>query len=178
MVEPGQDDRWAMLGHAVRRLLQATSIDDAIEIVRETGRSISGAQGIAIVRRLGDRSAYVAEDSIAPLWAGRDFPMADCVAGRAMLKKLPILVEDIMQSDQVPLNLYLATYVRRLAVYPFGMDEPIGALCAYWRDAGTIDDESSALLASLARAMGGVFETFFVLERAASRQYIDHDEVI
>ena len=169
MIEPGLDDRWAELARAVRQLMHAETIDAAVEIVRRVGRAIAGADGIAIVRRKGDRCAYIAEDSIAPLWAGRDFPMDECVSGKAMLRARPILVEDIAQSDDVPLNLYLATYVRRLAVFPFGVDPPIGTLCAYWRDEGPIDDESARLLAALARAMGGVFETLFVLEQARSK---------
>jgi hypothetical protein len=83
-----------------------------------------------------------------------------------------------MRDDRVPLNLYLATYVRRLAVFPFGMDKPVGALCAYWRDEGDIDEETAALLGSMARAMAGVFETLFILERAAKRAEIPVADLI
>jgi hypothetical protein len=156
----------------------ANDIDAAVDVVRQSARQVACSDGVAIVRRFGDRSAYVAEDSIAPLWAGRHFPLRECVAGRAMLENRVILAPDIARSDDVPLNLYIATYVRRMAVYPFGIGEPIGALCAYWRDEGPIDDETSALLASLARAMAGTFETLFILDAAAKRQNVTDRDLI
>lgn len=166
MIQPKLDDRWDRLAQAVPRLMRADSIDAAVDIVRSVGREITGADGIAIIRRKGDRCAYVAEDSIAPLGAGRDFPIGECVSGEAMLRNAPVLIEDIAQADNVPLNLYLSTYVRRMAMFPFGLDEPVGAIGAYWREEGPIEDETAALLGGLARAMGGVFQTLFVLENA------------
>lgn len=163
------EDRWGALAKSLPRLMQATSIEAAVEVVRGVGRAITGADGIAIVRRLGDRSVYVAEDSIAPLWAGRDFPLNECVSGAAMLRNETILIPDIQRSDEVPLNLYLSTYVRRMAVAPFGLDAPVGAIAAYWRKEGSIEAETAALLTALAKAMGGVFQTLFVLEEAKER---------
>lgn len=166
MGTPELDDRWGALFRALPRLLQARTIDEAVNVVRSVGREVTGADGIAIVRRIGDQSAYVAEDSIAPLWAGREFPMSECISGKAMLENALILVPDIMQADNVPLNLYLSTFVRRLAVHPFGLEQPVGAIGAYWRREGPIDDETAELLAALAKAMGGVFQTLFVLDEA------------
>uniref|UniRef100_UPI003A8B04A4 GAF domain-containing protein n=1 Tax=Sphingomonas sp. GlSt437 TaxID=3389970 RepID=UPI003A8B04A4 len=165
-MQPALNDRWGALARSLPQLMQAVSIDEAVEVVRSVGRAITGADGIAIVRRIGDRSAYVAEDSVAPLWAGRDFPLNECVAGTTILRNQPILVPDIERSDDVPLNLYLSTYVRRMAVYPFGLDEPVGAIAAYWRKSGPIEDETATLLGALAKAMGGVFQTLFILEEA------------
>lgn len=168
------NDRWGALAQSLPRLMQATSIESAVEIVRSVGRAITGADGIAIVRRIGDRSVYVAEDSIAPLWAGRDFPLNECVSGAAMLRNETILIPDIQRSDEVPLNLYLSTYVRRMAMAPFGLDAPVGAIGAYWRKQGPIEDETAALLTALAKAMGGVFQTLFIMEEAREKSALSN----
>lgn len=169
MESDDKSQRWAALAKAIHLMLMSRSIEEGVETVRAAGREIVGADGVAIVRRYGNESAYVAEDCIAPLWAGQRFPLESCAAGMAILDNAPMLVPDISRAPRIPLNLYIATFVRRMAIYPIGVAEPIGAICAYWREEGEIDEDTNAILTALARSMGSTFDALFALENARVR---------
>ena len=140
------------------QLAGAQSIDQLVTILRGSAREIGAADGITLVRRRGDRVAYVAEDAASPLWTGQDFPIAACISGIAMLENQPILIPDIHADPRVPIDAYAATFVRSMAMFPIGLGNPRMAMGAYWREAGPIDPMSARMLSSLARAAGTVFD--------------------
>lgn len=150
-------ERWTLIGDTLQRMLQANSIADAIDIVRPVARSIAGADGITIVKRIGEQTDYLAEDTIEPLWAGIQFPIDKCLAGRAMTEERTVAVPDITRVENIPLNEYLATFIRSLVAVPIGDGAPSHAICAYWKESAPIGDDTVALMEALARSMGAAF---------------------
>ncbi len=71
----------------VRRLSIARSLPELMEIVTRAARILLGADGITFVLREHDLCYYAEEDSIAPLWKGRRFPMSACISGWCMLER-------------------------------------------------------------------------------------------
>lgn len=155
--------RWSALTAAAEKLAAARSIEAIVDSLRSSARTIADADGIAIVRREGDRVRYVAEDAIGPLWTGQDFPIQCCISGIAMLTGCPILIPDIAQDARVPHNAYIATFVASMAMFPAGRIDPQIAIGAYWRDARAIASETAELLGLLARATGAAMDTIGVL---------------
>lgn len=140
------------------RLSSAQSVDELVMVLRGSARAIAQADGITVVRRRGDRVAYVAEDAACTLWTGQDFPMQACISGIAMVENKPILIEDIYADDRVPHPAYRSTFVKSMAMFPIGSADPQMSMGAYWAKAGPIDPETVTLLASLARAASVAFE--------------------
>ena len=163
-------ERWEKLSDAVQRLGSATNMEEAVEVLRTGSRDIAGSDGVTIVRREGDETVYIAEDAISPHWVGRRFPISECLAGFAITQRRPVIIPDVRIADNVPQNLYMATFVESVAVFPVGLGEPIGAIGAYWKHARAIDDETVSLLAALARAFGAVIETLAVLDQSRAAQ--------
>lgn len=175
MVEPLSAKRWTELLAAIARLKQADSIGQVVDIVRATARGIIQADGITVVRRIGNRVHYVAEDAMSPLWTGQDFPIERCVSGLAILTQEPVLISNIMLDPRVPQELYAQTFARSMAMFPVGIGTPNAAIGAYWSRTGRISDETVTLLETLSRAMAGVLyniETVDLVEnyRAGERK--------
>lgn len=145
--------RWRLLQDATAQLGRARTLDAALETLRAQTRAIAECDGVTIVRRVGDRVAYVGEDAIGPLWTGQDFPIGQCISGLAILERRPILIPDVMVDERVPLPVYLSTFVRSMAMFPLGAGEPTAALGVYWRQATPIDLGAMQLLEMLTQAM-------------------------
>lgn len=143
---------------AIGRLNGKDTVDQLVATLRGCARGLAGADGITVVRREGDLVRYVAEDAIAPLWAGQSFPIATCVSGMALLANAPILIPDIYADERVPHAAYAPTFVNSMAVFPIGSARPEWAIGAYWARKGPIDSEAVVLLSSLARSAGFAFE--------------------
>src|SRR5690242_1063422 len=79
----------------VQELSLARTMHDIQQIVRATARSITDADGATLVLRDHDMCFYADEDSIAPLWKGKRFPMEACISGWVMLHKQPATIPDI-----------------------------------------------------------------------------------
>ncbi|MEN3747523.1 GAF domain-containing protein [Sphingomonas sp. HF-S3] len=140
------------------QLAQVDSIDGLVMALRGSARAIGNADGITVVRRIGNRVAYVAEDAASPLWAGHDFPIETCISGIAMTENRPIVIDDIYADNRVPIDAYRSTFVKSMAMFPIGMGEPRMAMGGYWARVGPIDQEAIALLSNLARAASPVFD--------------------
>lgn len=154
MNEPDSFEQRRLLTEAMARLSRASSIDELVDILRVCARTIARADGITVIRRKGNRVAYIAEDALQPLWAGADFPIENCISGLAIIEARPIHIPDIYDDPRVPIDAYEPTFVRSMAMYPIGLMGPSMAMGAYWSKTGTIDPGASALLASLARYAG------------------------
>lgn len=131
-----------------------SSESDVVALLRDHARAVAGSDGICVVRRVGDEVVYVGEDAIAPLWTGQTFPLRSCVTGMAMLSGGPIVIPDIATDPRVPLHLYLATFVKSLAVFPIGTGVPVMAVSAYWKTARPAPAEALARLEMAAREAG------------------------
>lgn len=159
--------RWALVGAAVAALGEVTTIDAMLEVLRARTRAIALADGVCVVRRVGDRVAYVGEDAIAPLWTGQDFAIRQCVSGLAMLERQAILIPDIGADPRVPLNAYLSTFVASMAMFPLGAAEPVAALGLYWAEKRHIEPAALTLVDSLTRSANATLERLAICAEAA-----------
>ena len=173
MTSMDMDDRRALLADTSRALAAAGSAAEVVAIVRPVARIIAQADGITIVKRIGEETDYLAEDTIEPLWSGLQFPIDKCLAGRAMTEERSVIIPDITQVENIPLNVYLATFIRSLVAVPIGDGRPTHAICAYWKGSGPIAADTVALMEALAQAMGAAFAAIAAVDRAAGR---DHNE--
>lgn len=100
------------LNKAIAAMGRAESFEDVVETLRVTARSLIGCDGIAIIRRDGDLCHYVEEDAIGTLWKGHKFPASACISGWAMIHRQTVL--------------------KSVAMAPMRVENPIGAIGAYW----------------------------------------------
>ena len=156
MVLPTHDASraWTPLFAAAERLANARSLDDVVEVVRSAARSVVGAEGITIVMGEGDLCHYVAEDAIAPLWAGHKFPQSSCISGWVMIHGEPAIIPDISADPRIPHALYEATFVRSLVMMPVDTGARPMAIGAYWGREDAPTDLCIDLLDQLARLVG------------------------
>lgn len=120
--------------------------------VTQAARTLLAADGITFVLRDGDLCHYADEDSIAPLWKGRRFPMSACISGWTMLNRTPAVIEDIYQDSRIPQDAYRPTFVESLAMVPVRAEEPIAAIGAYWRSRHQTNPHEIELLTAIADA--------------------------
>jgi hypothetical protein len=136
------------------RLDSCRTTGAVIEVLRSSIRALVDADGVTIVAREGDEVVYVTEDAISPLWAGQRFPLARCVSGCAFLNRSAVAISDIRTDPRVPLNAYLSTFVRSMAVVP--IDERY-AMGVYWREVRPVSSVTVAQLTDLAAAAAAAF---------------------
>ena len=116
-----------------RTLADCSNFDDLVASVATNTRALIGADGATVVMQRNGRCHYVGEDAIGALWKGQDFPMGACVSGWAMTHRQQVVIPDIRTDARVPQLLYLATFVRSLAMTPIERGgESIGAIGVYW----------------------------------------------
>lgn len=135
-------------------LSETRSVDALVQVLVRGARAVAASDGAAVIRREGDKVAYIAEDAVKPLWKGRRFAIEACISGLAITSSKAVIIPDIFADERVPHAAYRPTFVRSLAMYPIGLIEPRMAVGAYWRDTGSVDGGTGALLATLARFAG------------------------
>ena len=150
--------RWTIAAEAMEALAGARSIDAIVNVLRAFARRAVGADGIAVILREGDLCHYIAEDSMAPLWAGQRFPACNCVSGWAMRHGQTVVIPDIFNDARVPVDAYERTFVRSMVMVPIGRMEATAAVGAYWSEEGEPSDNEVALLEALARAASTALE--------------------
>lgn len=143
--------KWVALMAATEKLAGAETFDEVTEIVRDTARGVSGAEGITFVRLIDNRCHYIAEDATGPLWEGQNFPGDQCVSGWAMTHGEVTIIPDIFDDARVPVAAYRETFVRSMVMTPVGSKPACAAIGAYWSEVGRPNDETLALLTLLAR---------------------------
>jgi PAS domain S-box len=172
---------WPRFFAAAERLAQARSLEDVVEVVRSTARAITGAQGITIVSADGDHCRYVAEDAIAPLWAGQRFKLTQCVSGWVMLNGQAAVIPDIYADPRVPHDSYRSTFVRSMAMVPVDTGEVEVAIGAYWAERNGPDAQAMELLEQLARLIGAAIRnvslqtSFEIVNQTGAAVAADHD---
>ena len=148
--ESADNPRWKLLDAARERLMAARSQDAVIAIVRDTARNVTSADGVTFVLRENTHCHYVEEDAIGPLWKGQRFPMTSCISGWAMLNRKTAVIPDIFADDRIPHDVYRKTFVKSLVMTPVGLDTPLAAIGAYWRDKPIISPREVAAVESIA----------------------------
>lgn len=134
----------------VRDLSRARDLDAVSAVVRDAARGLTGADGATFVLRDGDQCYYVEENAIAPLWKGRRFPMSACVSGWAMLNARSVVIPDVYADPRVPVEAYLPTFVKSLAMIPIRRTALIGAIGNHWSNRHEPSAEELAILQALA----------------------------
>ncbi|MBX3510456.1 MAG: GAF domain-containing protein [Hyphomonadaceae bacterium] len=146
------------LMEAVERLAAAHDELGVAAIVRTAARRLTGADGISVVLRRGDRVHYVDEDAIGPLWKGQSFPMEVCISGWAIMNRQTVVISDISGDPRIPLAAYQSTFVKSLIMAPVGMPDPMAAIGAYWAAKRRPTDEEAHALETIARAASVALE--------------------
>ena len=144
----------AKLEHALEAMAAARSESRVVDLARRAAREITGAFGVALVRRDGDFCRYIAEDCAVPLWAGRSFPIGDCISGWAMLNDAQAVIPNIYLDERIPHAAYRPTGIHSLVMSPAGRPKPFAALGAYWCNIREPTHAEITTLAQLAAAMG------------------------
>ena len=152
------------LAAAVQRLSLARSLQDVQTVVRESARSLTGADGATFVLRDGDQCFYVDEDAIAPLWKGQRFPLTSCVSGWAMHHRTSAVIPDIYVDDRVPHEAYHPTFVRSMVMVPIRTVDPVGAIGNYWAVPHTPSSLEISLLQALADSTAVALENIRIRE--------------
>lgn len=147
-----------LLIETVQAVSSANSLDGIMGIVKSAARRGTGADGVSIVLREGDRCYYADEDAIAPLWKGKRFPMSACVSGWSMHHRMPVVIPDIAADIRVPYDAYKPTFVQSLVMVPIRSTDPVGAIGAYWSDDHTAPPETVHWLQALADATSAGIE--------------------
>ena len=150
--------RLRLMTAATDALTKAQSLAEILEILRSRARAILGSDGVTVAMRERDQVHYVGEDSIAPLSAGRRFPIGSCISGTGRAQRRTIGIPDIRGDHRVPLEAYLSIYFVGLAIAPIGVGSPVAAVGAYWRSGRPIDEDALVLLDMLAKGASAQFE--------------------
>ena len=143
---------WSSMIAEVELLAKVGELTEVMVAVRRVARQMSGADGVCIVLRDGDRCHYVDEEAIGPLWKGRRFPMSACISGWCMLNRQTAIIPDIYLDTRIPHDAYRPTFVQSLIMVPVGHLEPSAAIGVYWARKHTPEAAKVAMLERLARA--------------------------
>lgn len=146
------------LSKALAKIAGARSVDEAVDTIRTSARSLIGCEGVAVILREGDLCRYVEEDGIGPLWKGHTFPAVACVSGWSMINRKTAVIPDISTDERIPQELYANTFVRALAMAPVRAEQPIAAIGAYWSQPYSPAEWEIGILEALAEATAAAFE--------------------
>jgi GAF domain-containing protein len=154
---------------AVTLLDRAETVDDVRLTLKSSARAAVGAQGATVVERIGDYCHYMDEDAMSPLWKGQRFPTTTCISGWAMLHGQTVVIPDIRVDSRIPQEAYRPTFVRSLVMVPIVLDEPIGAVGAYWGHLHAASPDEMHALELLADAAGRAMRRILAAPDAAQR---------
>ncbi|HEV2561637.1 MAG TPA: ATP-binding protein [Rhizomicrobium sp.] len=168
--ETPSTERLLALVTAVEWLSAADGMDGVIRVVRETARTISGADGVTFVLRDGDQCHYVDEDAVGPLWKGRRFPLTACISGWCMLNDQMAVIPDIYADPRVPHDAYRPTFVKSLVMVPVRAKTPIAAIGSYWSKVREFSENEIVSLEALARSTAAAISAIQARERIARLQ--------
>jgi two-component system cell cycle sensor histidine kinase/response regulator CckA len=145
------DDRTSdRLISAIRELSFAHDLDTVLDVLKRVARDLTGADGVSCILRDGQEARYAVEDTTAPLWKGRRFPLSGCIAGWAILNRTPAGVEDVFADSRIDPEMMRPTFIKSLAVVPIRRENPTGALEVYWAHPRPVEDDVLAVLERLA----------------------------
>lgn len=147
-------DASELLHTAVADLALLQDVEQAQRIIRSAARRLANAHGSTVVLLDQGRCFYADEDAVSPLWKGQRFPLRQCISGWSILHRQPAIVPDIRVDERVPHAAYRPTFVKSLVIVPMRVEDPVGAIGAYWIQPHRVTDEELTRLQSLAEAAG------------------------
>ncbi len=157
-------DNFFHLSEVIQSLSLAKTHAEVFSLVSTAAQNLVGAQGAAfILRDKNDQCYYTDEVSIAPLWKGQRFPMNYCISGWAMRHKEAVAIPDIYNDPRIPVDAYLSTYIKSLAMIPIRVENPMGAIGTYWSDKHQTTEEELKLLTALANSTATALENIQLL---------------
>ncbi|MBX3259080.1 MAG: GAF domain-containing sensor histidine kinase [Labilithrix sp.] len=162
---------------AVQRLSLARDVGGVAAVVRDAARGLTGADGATLVLREGDLCHYVDEDAIAPLWKGRRLPIERSVSGWVIQNRAPAVIEDVLDDERVPAEVFKPTFVKSLAVVPIRAHAPVGAIGSYWAERHRATDEELWLLRVLADSAAAALENLRLYEEL-ERRVVELDRAV
>jgi len=171
----GKADTLSALAEMIDQIAAAGSVADIQRLVSLGARQLIGADGATLVLRDEGTCRYVAEDAIAPLWKGRDFPIEDCVSGWSMLHREPVVIEDVYADPRVPHAAYRLTFVKSLLIVPIRSSDPLGAIGTYWAQRHHASSDEVALLRTLAASAAVALERARLKQEVARRRVTEDD---
>jgi PAS domain S-box-containing protein len=145
-----------------RALVGIHDFDEVTEVVCRTARELTGADGATFVLRESKRVRYAAENTVAPLWKGQDFPIEQCLSGWTMLHGEAAVIEDIYADQRIPHDAYRQTFVQSLVMMPVGPGTPVAAIGVYW----AYKHKASAYEVELLQSLASVADLALVGVRA------------
>lgn len=160
------EDIEATLRDAEQRLAASADLQEIMTIVRNTAREIIGADGATFILREGKQVFYADESAIRPLWKGQRFPISRCIGGWSIVNRSPVVIPDLALDSRIPLEVYHPTFVKSLAVVPIGIEEPIGAIGAYW---AVHHRATQNEMRSLERLASNTFEAIVRVQKTQTR---------
>lgn len=169
-----------LLVDTVEKLSTARTVEDIAIVVRSAARRLSGAQGVTVVVRDGDRCRYLDEDAIEPLWKGLTFPLTACVSGWAMLNGETAVIPDIYEDPRVPYDAYRPTFVKSMVMTPVRPSNPVAAIGAHWSERREPTRQEIEILQAVARVTATAFENvslYASLKESNERRGVLIDEI-
>ncbi|MFA7419141.1 MAG: PAS domain S-box protein [Melioribacteraceae bacterium] len=154
---------------SIKELSSAHDLKTIQQIIATSARKLTGADGATIVYKEGDFCYYADEDAIEPLWKGKRFPLTSCISGWVMLNKTYAVIEDIYADNRIPIEAYVPTFVKSLAMVPIIINEPLGAIGNYWATNYKPTEIEIQLLQTLADAAGRAIENVNLYEELEKR---------
>ncbi|MHC1690087.1 MAG: PAS domain S-box protein [Bacteroidales bacterium] len=158
------NERLQLLVEAIQELSISTSMENIMATVRTSARKLVNADGSTFILRDGDSCFYADEDTVSPLWKGQRFQLTNCISGWAMLNKQPVIIEDIYADERVPIEAYKSTFVKSLAIAPIRLNDPLGAIGAYWGSNYLPSEIEIKLLNTLADAAAKAVENVQLID--------------
>lgn len=134
----------------VLELSHAHDLPTVMAVVRRAARDLTRADGVTFVLREGDLVHYADENAIQRLWKGQRFPANACISGWAIHHRTSVVIEDVFADERIPHDLYRPTFVRSLAMVPIRVEDPLGAIGAYWASTHRATPDEVATLEALA----------------------------
>jgi two-component system CheB/CheR fusion protein len=87
-----------------------------------------------------------------------------------MLARRPVIIPDVFADPRVPHYAYEPTFVKSMAMFPVGVEEPVAAIGAYWETKGEIDSETINLFSALARSAAAVLDNLEVVRYVSQQE--------
>src|SRR5262249_41396763 len=113
-------------------LSRCRDMEAVVSQVGRAAREMSGSDAAVLSLREGELCHVIGEDSATPFWKGRRFPLKETITGWVIEHNQPMVADD-MNDPRVSAGIYRTTYVKSLAVVPFGKPEAAGTLSNLWR---------------------------------------------
>jgi len=154
---------------AIKELSVARSKTRLHEIVAASARKLARADAATFVVREDEHCHYVEENTVNTLWKGRRFPLEKCITGWSMLNKQAAIIKDIYADDRIDAALYKPTFIKSLAAFPVGSDQPAAAIGSYWNKQHKPGAKEIQLLQTLADAAAITLENIQLVEELEQR---------